>query len=452
MSFRRPSHDLGFGRLSILAGIALLVIGLAPGTAAGKPHRPGSPDRAYGPGGFGVGLVSEGQFANGLDSFGGMALRPDGRVTLAGNTVSGGNGDFAIGRLRGNGFPDESFGDPVNHVSVGDILGDDVVNAIAAGPGASTFLTTQSSSVGIDRIGVAKVDANGSFDNGFDGDGRTTTTIGTEAQARAIAVQKDGKVVVAGSGNIAGTTDVAVVRYLPSGAPDPSFGGGDGFITRHIGVASVAFDLAVQKDGKIVVSGSDEFNASSDSEAFAARFKANGDPDSGFGSGGVARIRQGNTGIAFSLAVGSAGKIVLAGLNAAGSKPTGFVARLTAAGRRDKSFGGGDGVTRTNFRLGFSYPTSVALQRNGKIVVAGIGGDIPGIVGGTLVARLTADGRLDREFADRGSRLFLLGATGFSFVQVAIQPNGRIIVAGDFTVSGEVRGLFAARLFGDPVG
>lgn len=429
--------------------MTLLVLGAASAASA-KPGKPGTLDPSF-IGGFGfpgIGLVGASSFTNGLDNYGGLGLTPGGRVILAGDTEVAGVHDFALGRLRSNGRLDTSFGDPVDHVSVGDVFGDDEVNAIAVGPGGSTFIATDSESGGIDRIGVAKVDANGSLDNGFDGDGRTTTTIGSDALARAIAVQKNGRVVVAGSGEVGAKNDLAVVRYLPNGLPDPSFGGGDGIVTTHLGLFALGFDVAVQKNGKIVIAGGRSTSATG-SEAIVARYRANGTLDPGFGSGGIARLRIGSTSFAFGLAVGSRGKAVIVGFSDA--KVSGFVARLTAAGKRDHGFGGDDGLTRSNLRQGFVYLTDVALQRNGKIVVAGFGGDVPGLVGGTLVGRLRADGSLDRGFADRGSRLFLLGGSGFAFVQLAIQPNGRIIVGGRLLVGGETQGLFAVRFLGDPV-
>ena len=432
--------------------MTLLILGLIPATSLGKPGRPGAPDPSFGPGSLNFGIIPSDSFANGLDNYGGLGLTPGGRIILAGDTAAAGINDFALGRLRGNGVVDTSFGDPLNHVSVGDIFGDDEIGAIAVGPGGSTFIATDSESGAVHRIGVAKVDASGSFDNGFDGDGRTTTTIGNDALARAVAVQKDGKVVVAGSGDVGGSTDLAVVRYLPSGLPDPAFGGGDGIATSHIGSSTLAFDVAIQKDGKIVVAGGRSLGASTDSEAIVARFRANGTLDPSFGSGGKAHLDVGKISFAFGLAVGSRGKVVLAGVGGSGgSSLSGFVARLTRAGKRDHGFGGGDGVTRSKLRQGFAYVTDVALQRNGKIVVAGFGGDVPGVIGGTLLGRFTADGRVDKGFADRGSRLFLLGASGFAFIRVAIQPNGRIVVGGRFVVNGDTQGLFAARFLGDPV-
>ncbi len=102
---------------------------------------------------------------------------------------------------------------------------------------------------------------------------------------------------------------------------------------------------------------------------------------------------------------------------------------------------------RSNFHQGFAYVTDVAVQRNGKIVLAGFGGDIFGVPGGMLAVRLTPKGKLDRGFGSRGSRLFLLGATDFALVRVAIQPSGRIVLGGAFSVFG-TGGFLAARLYG----
>ncbi len=434
----------------ILAGVALAVIGLGSAVLAANQKKPGAYDPKFGDVGARYGLLPDFPFPSGLDNYGGLALSPGGKIILAGDTEIAGVHDFAIGRLRTNGHFDTSFGNAITHVSEGNISGDDEVHGIASGPGGSIFVASGSELAGVERIGVAKLDADGFLDNGFDGDGRTTTLVGTDAFARAIAVQKNGKVVVVGAAEIGGDNQLVLVRYLATGPPDPAFGGGDGIVTTKVGKSAVAIDVEIQKNGKIVVTGGDSFGAAPSSEGIVVRYRANGTLDPGFGSGGIARFRSAKQAVFYGLAIGSDGKVVAVGVT--DQKLSGVVLRLTAAGKRDHRFGGGDGIVRSNFRQSaFVYLTGVAVQRNRKIVVAGFGGDTLGALGGSLLARLRPNGRLDKGFANRGSRLFLLGATGFSLTSVAIQPNGRIVVGGAFEVGGNTQGLFAARFLGDPV-
>ena len=422
-----------------------MVAGL-PALAEAKHHRPGTLDPSFGPKGASihVGAISASSLPDGLDNFGGLALDGGGRVLLGGDTDTPSGHDFVLGRFSKNGRTDQSFGSPPGHLSVGDVdgLSNDEVEDIAAGPNGATYIATSTTSAAIDRFGVSRLNAIGFFDGGFSVDGRTTTAIGAGANAGAITVQRNGRPVVAGQAKIAGKENLALVRYLPGGTPDPSFGGGDGVATKAIGQAFFASGVKVEKDGKIVVSGA--FQAGGGViKAVVVRYRANGTLDQGFAKGGVAGVRIGKSAVALGIGLGPRGTIILAGSTAG----KGFVLRLTPAGRRDRSFAGGDGLLRSGFRQGSANLTDVAVQRNGKIVVAGFGGDIPGVPGGMLVARVTQGGRLDRGFGSRGARLFLLGATSFSLIEVAIQKSGRIVVGGSFSVFG-TDGWLAARLYG----
>src|SRR5689334_529639 len=95
------------------------------------------------------------------------------------------------------------------------------------------------------------VAAPGDLDVSFSGDGKQTTDFGGADAAAAVAVQADGKIVVAGSSG----GDFALARYGTDGTPDPSFSG-DGMVTTDLGGTDAGQDVAIQADGKIVVAGS----------------------------------------------------------------------------------------------------------------------------------------------------------------------------------------------------
>ena len=431
--------------LPILTGVLLVTAFLAQ-PAAARP-RPGSIDRSFNGGEVrGVGVIVGSQFGDGVEDFAGLALTSGGRIVLAGDTDDAGDLDYALGALRPNGKLDSGFGDPPNHVVVDGISGDDQVNAVASAPGGQFYIAAESVS-GQARFGVARFGVSGALDAGFGG-GTTTTAIGNDAEPRALAVQKNGRAVAAGRADIGGVNQIALVRYLTSGLPDPAFDG-DGVVTTKIGDDAEALDVEAAHNGRIVVAGTD-VRPNNTSEAVILRYRPNGSLDPSFGSGGIARLRIGSRAAALALEVGAKGKVVVAGLGGGNvSRP--FVARLTAGGKRDRSFGGGDGLLRSGFHQNFAFITDLALQRNGKIVLAGIGGDVPGVVGGALVARLRGNGALDRRFGNRGARLFLLGATGSSFPRLAILRNGKILVAGKLAVFPDTTGFFAVRFFGDRV-
>ena len=127
--------------------------------------------------------------------------------------------------------------------------------------------------------------APGDLDPTFGGDGRVTTdpTPGVDS-LNAVVVQPDGKVVAAGDVNSA--AEIAVVRYLEDGTPDPDFGGGDGIVTTDVsGAAATDFvqDLALQPDGKLVAVGTAVVGGEN---VFAiARYLPGGGLDTDFGGG-----------------------------------------------------------------------------------------------------------------------------------------------------------------------
>ena len=254
----------------------------------------------------------------------------------------------------------------------------------------------------------------GDLDRGFGPGG--TRTIESMGYAGAMAVQPDGKIVVAGLGT---NGDVAVGRINPDGSDDPAFGG-----TRLIDFGS--FDIgeavALQPDGKIVVAGRSGANA------VIARLNPDGSPDMGFGTTGKRVIDYG--GPTFDRAEGVAiqpdGKIVLAG--AGGLDPTIVVTRLESNGADDTGFGTG-GTRRVNFGLGPEEGRALALQADGKIVVAGFT-TFEGMIDRIAIARLTPGGSPDADFGTAGRRVISPGAPAASAEALAIEPGGRIVVAG----------------------
>ena len=213
---------------------------------------------------------------------------------------------------------------------------------------------------------LARYGADGTLDRQFGSNGTTTTSWGTHAQARAVALQADGKLVVAGQ--IFYQARFALTRYRPDGSLDPSFAG-DGKQTFPVGIASGASAVAVQPDGKIVVAGQTSDNQTS---AIAlARLKPNGLPDPGFGTDGITTTAIETQSEAEALALQPDGKIVVAGSSSGNS---GFVkavlVRYDAGGSLDAGFGSGGIASLAGNPYG-AEAHALALQPDGKIVVAG---------------------------------------------------------------------------------
>src|SRR4051794_14296359 len=196
--------------------------------------------------------------------------------------------------------------------------------------------------------------APGDLDVSFSGDGRQTTDFGGSDAATAVAVQADGKIVVAGSSD----GNFALARYGVDGTPDASFSG-DGLVTTDLGAADDGQGVAIQADGKIVVAGGSGGN-------FAlARYTAAGSLDTSFSGDGLQTTDFGAADGATAVAVQPDGRIV-----AGGSSGGDFaLARYDTAGGLDTSFSG-DGKQTTDFGASDSS-SDLAITANGAIVVVG---------------------------------------------------------------------------------
>ncbi|MGE3774466.1 MAG: calcium-binding protein, partial [Gammaproteobacteria bacterium] len=177
------------------------------------------------------------------------------------------------------------------------------------------------------------------------GDGIVTTAVGSsDDQAVSLAVQEDGRIVVAGSSSNGSNGDFALVRYNADGTLDTGFGGGDGIVTTPIGnVNDVGRSVVVQPDGRIVVAGYSRVG--SNDEFALIRYNADGTLDTSFGGGdGIVTTPVGSShGQGFSVTMQPDGMIVVAGITIGSSFDFALV-RYNADGTLDTSFGSGDGI------------------------------------------------------------------------------------------------------------
>lgn len=252
--------------------------------------------------------------------------------------------------------------------------------------------------------------------------------------AEDVVIQPDGRIVVTGS-VIDGRSNryFAALRYLPDGSLDGSFGSG-GLVVADLGAFEDARAVALQRDGKIVVAGETDCETA---RCFAAmRLNPDGSPDGSFGAGGVVRVPfYLHAAWANDMAIDGQGRIVMAGVRLRGGdaqdSATVCVIRLLPDGRPDPGFSR-DGVAIVDHGYGNDSAEAVLL-RGGKVIVAGEGRNASRSFMG--VARLRADGRLDRSFGRRGHRLVSFGARRLAAgYAISAAPSGRIAVVGSAVI------------------
>jgi uncharacterized delta-60 repeat protein len=265
------------------------------------------------------------------------------------------------------------------------------------------------SSTGV--FAVARYLPDGTLDAGFGGGGTVTTAV-TEGgdEATAVAIQPDGKIVVGGSNR----DRFELVRYEADGTLDPTFGTG-GLVTTDVTPAwDVAWDMALLANGKIVLAGYGTPGGPWRPAFALVRYTSEGTLDAGFGDGGILVSRRGT---ARAIAVQPDGRLVAAGYSASGVA----LARYLRDGSLDATFGG-DGTVDA---LPGDGALAIALQPDGRIVVGGSHD-----VFTFEVARFTAAGRLDRTFGGDGAVTTDVGGSEQAVADLVIQPNGKVIAVG----------------------
>jgi uncharacterized delta-60 repeat protein len=320
---------------------------------------------------------------------------------------------------------DASFGaDGMAVTSIGS--GGDYGRAVAVQPDGKIVVAGYSYTGAANDFAVVRYQADGSLDPGFGGDGLVTTPIGANAFCYAVALQADGKIIAAGDSN----WNFILVRYNTNGSLDTTFSG-DGIVNTDIGTASedACRAVAVQGDGKIVAAG---YSTAGVVRVLAlVRYNADGSLDTDFdGDGKVTNA------ISVTYAESSAvaiqpldGCIVAAGYLHNGSNEDFAVVRYTGSGALDVTFAG-DGIATTDFGVGTDGGSAVAIQPDGKIVVGGYGTPAGTSYYDFAIARYNTDGSPDTDFAADGKAIVDLGPYRSICCALALQADSKVILSG----------------------
>jgi uncharacterized delta-60 repeat protein len=264
-------------------------------------------------------------------------------------------------------------------------------------------------------VGVIAQEA-GDLDTSFGVEGKVITDfIGDNDEAQAVALQTDGRIVAVGhTFNFATGLEFALVRYLPDGTLDTTFGG-DGRVTTDFGEAVAAANaVALQPDGKIIAVGRSGPGGGGDNFALA-RYQSNGTLDTTFGGDGRVTTVEA-PGEIYAIALQPDGKIVAAGGLS--------LARYLPDGTLDTTFDNDGLVT-----IAFDEIFAAALQPDGKIVAAGQFFNPSTTQHEFALARYLPDGTLDTTFGSVGHVTTDVGGSGFAFA-VVLQPDGKIVAVG----------------------
>jgi uncharacterized delta-60 repeat protein len=383
----------------------------------------------------------------GNDGASDVAIQANGKVVVAGRASSRrGYGRFAVTRYRANGGLDPTFGGDGVVITNFAKREDSAAGVAIQADGKIVAAGGANPTARISKFAVARYNTDGTLDSTFGGNGKVTTGFsGGQDDGRDVAIQADGKIVVAG------TTDqgeFAIARYHPDGTLDTSFDG-DGKATADITAEYDAVSaVAIDADGKIVVAG---YGGDLPLTFALTRFNADGTLDTTFDGDGVVTtdLTEGFDN-ANAVAIQSDGKIVAAGEAGFCCEYTGSfgLVRYDSDGALDTTFSG-DGKVFTNFTNGDDSASAVAIQSDGKIVAAGSEG-FNGASSRFALVRYEADGTRDPTFGDQG-KVVTRFSRGFDGARaVAIQADGRILAVGStYPDIDGLDGLFALARYRD---
>ena len=417
---RRTTHFRTAGRRLLLASCLLALLLIPAGAAA----TPGELDPSFGQGGRVTTVIGSGD-----DNAYALTLRADGRLVAAGTTWNGSDYDFALARYHPDGSLDGSFGSGgkvmtsygSGHEAISDLVQQRDGKLVAAG---------YSSHGSTSDFALARYNGDGTLDAGFGTGGKVAVALGTGAEdgANALVLQPDGKLVAAGGVRSGSTSVFALARFNANGTLDTSFGQG-GKVTTGIGSAPYAGanSLALQPDGKLVVAGF--AYGGSNTDVVVARYNSTGALDPSFGSGGIVTTAIGpRDDFAYALALQPDGKLVVAGNSWNGSDYELALARYLSNGALDPSFGSGGTVT-TAIGTGSASAEALVVDPDGRLVVAGSTNDIGGLEHFAL-ARFSPNGTLDPSFGSGGKLMTAVSSGHDDANALALQRDGKVVAAG----------------------
>jgi len=351
-----------------------------------------------------------------------VTVQANGKILVAGDS----NGKFVLIRYNDNGSLDTGFdGDGIATTgfdSFYGVAGNSVTvqangKILVAGNNAGDFAFYY------DNFALVRYNSNGSLDTGFDGDGKVTTDFGFDDHGNSVAVQANGKILVTGSSN----GNFALVRYNSNGSLDTSFDG-DGKVTTDFGFDDYGNSVTVQTNGKILVAGTE---ITDNGRAIAlVRYRSNGSLDASFDGDGKVTTDFSFYNEGQSVIVQVDGKILVAGTSQDSQDYDFALVRYNSNGSLDTSFDG-DGIVTTDF--GNDLGQSVTLQADGKILVAGTSD------GDFALVRYNSNGSLDTSFNGNGIVTASLGSGGYEVGEsVTVQADGKILVTGpSYNISGD---------------
>ena len=387
------------------------------------------------------------------DAASSMTLQADGKILVAGRSDIGTNSDFSLIRLSTNGSLDTTFdvdGKAIIPVGVGGAF--DEARSMSLQADGKILLAGNSfnDASGTFDFSLIRLNANGNPDATFDGDGKVLLPIDSDDRGYSMTLQADGRILVAGYSQRPNDTsyDFNLIRLNTDGSLDNTFDkDGIAKIAGRPFTNDFATSVTLQADGKILVAGfSDTIvldvppsgttdNSVVNPDFALIRLNSDGSLDTTFAVLGWAIFDvAGFVDQAYSMTLQADGKILVAGFSYVDAGITNAdysLIRLNAIdGSLDTTFGtGGKAIIPVVVGLSIDQATSMTLQADGKILVAGSSVNASGNTDFSLI-RLNINGSLDTTFDGDGRVIIPVGSANDAATSITLQADGKILVAG----------------------
>jgi uncharacterized delta-60 repeat protein len=335
---------------------------------------------------------------------------------------------LAAGALAAGGDLDSTFShDGKVKTPIGS--GDDLARGMAIDSQGRIVVAGSAQAGSTYEIGIARYRPNGALDRTFSGDGKVMAPIGPNSDAGGVAIDSQDRIVVAGStssgsGSVSGNRAFAIARYRTNGSPDPTFSGDGRTTTDFSGAQDAAADVAIDSHGRIVAGGS---IGGEPADFAVARYRPNGSLDPAFSGDGKTTTHIRASADIRSLAIDSQDRVIAAGSSFNGSQSDFAIARYRANGSLDPDFSH-DGTTITPFGAANDSAYGVTIDSQDRAVA--VGQTLNGMATNFALARYRANGSLDQGFSHDGRTITSIGSSHDSAYSVAIDPQGRIVAAG----------------------
>jgi uncharacterized delta-60 repeat protein len=378
-------------------------------------------------------------FGSSSDFLSSIVVQADGKIIAGGVTQNSENSNsIALSRYSSEGVPDKQFGKS-GRLTDQFRQGLTTYNTSAL-QADGKLIAAGSVWNGIDfDFVIARYNASGDLDHSFNVKGYQTIDFKSNNDyINSVTIQKDGKIIAAGYSGTNTSSGFAITRINTNGSIDKSFGE-DGKMTTHFnGNVDIAYGVSLQKDEKIIVTGSSQLEFDEETNRFSsdfiiARYNANGTIDNSFAFDGFLNIDLGGDDIPKSIAIDQDDNIVVGGysqiFDGSDVERSYFaIIRLTPDGFLDETFSG-DGIELDGFS-GLAAANAIALQGDGKILATGIITDKVLNEKMLTAVRYNKDGSFDNTFNGLGLKTVSSNKGDLTANAITLQKNGKIIIAG----------------------